>query len=225
MRVLVTCAAVLLLSLSAFGQQPYVSRYDLFAGLANLTAPKVNLYERGVNSEFGVNVRRWLALGADFSYLEGHSSLLPSQLSTTQQAMLAPFLPLLPPGASISVPYDAQTYTFAAGPQFSLRKLRWVTLFARPALGALHEKVTAKPDNPIGTAVVAALVPTGQKSDTVVFYGFGGGIDFNLSKHVALRAHADFIHVNLFAGFLNGSRNSGRFAVGPAFRWGSNVSE
>ena len=36
---------------------------------------------------------------------------------------------------------------------------------------------------------------------------------------------ADFVHLNLFQGFLNGGRNSLRLTVGPTFRFGKNISK
>ncbi len=223
MRRLVVCVLALFVSLAALGQQEYVGRYDAFSGFSYLASPKLNLEERGWNGELGVNVTRWLALGGDFSVFTGHTSLHATDLNATQQAKLAPFLPLLPPGFVISVPFDSTTYTFSAGPQINIRKLSAVTFFVRPALGAMHEKVTLKPDNPITMQLVGALVPSTKQSDTEVFYGFGGGFDLNATRHVAIRLASDFVHVNLFTNLLNGGRNSVRFSVGPAFRWGKNV--
>lgn len=211
-------------SLTCFGQQEYVSRFDAFGGYSFLDAPKLNLFENGFNGEFGVNVRTWIALGGDFSVFNGSSSLTPNELNATQLAKLAPFLPLLPPGYVLAVPFSATTYTYSAGPQFNIRKLKEVTFFVRPALGALHESVTAHPKNDgIQPLIVAALLPTGKDSDTVVFYGFGGGMDFNLSQHFAIRTAADFVHYDVFSNLLNGGRNAVRFSIGPTFRFGQNI--
>ncbi len=219
-------ALLLLLLLSGFAvaQQDYVSRFDAFGGYSYFSSPKLNLVERGFNGEFGVNVKRWMALGADFSIFDGHTSLMPSELNPLIQAQLAPIFATLPPGTVISVPYDARTYTFSAGPQINIRHWKPITPFIRPAFGVLHEDVTAKPNTPLTTALVAQLLgASGKKSDTVIFYGFGGGLDFNFSKHVALRVGADFVHTHLFGHLLNGGRNSIRVSAGPAFRWGGNV--
>jgi len=94
----------------------------------------------------------------------------------------------------------------------------------RPGLGALHETVTAKPNNVLTTGLVNLLLgPSGQVSDTVVFYGFGGGIDWNVSKHFAIRTAADFAHFTVFESLLNGGRNAVRLSVGPAFHFGGNA--
>lgn len=207
----------------SFAQQDYVGRFDAFTGFSYLASPKLNLYQRGFNGEFGVNATRWLALGGDYSILTGNSSLLPRELDPKIQAGLTAFAPLIPPGYNLYVPFSATTQTFSAGPQVNIRRWRPVTFFVRPALGAIHESVTAKPMDPIQTAVVGALVPTGHKRDTTVFYGVGGGFDLNTTKHVGLRVGVDFVHTFLFEGFLAEARNSVRISVGPTFRFGGNV--
>jgi hypothetical protein len=223
-----TFSAVLLFlvfaSLTCFSQQDYVSRFDSFAGYSFLDAPKLNLFENGFNGEFGVNVKTWVALGGDFSVFNGSSSLTPNELNDRTLGELAPFFPLLPPGYVLAIPFSATTYTYSAGPQFNIRKLKEVTFFVRPALGALHESVTAHPRNDgIQPLIVAALLPSGKTSDTEVFYGFGGGMDFNMSQHFAVRVSADFVHYDVFTNLLNGGRNAVRFSMGPAFRFGKNI--
>src|SRR5438270_13795653 len=79
-------------------QQPYVGRYDAFGGVSYLTTPSLNLNQRGFNGEFGLNVRRWVAFGGDFSVLTGRTNLLPTELSPAVAARLAPLAPLFPPG-------------------------------------------------------------------------------------------------------------------------------
>lgn len=215
---------VVFASLTCFSQQEYVSRFDAFGGYSFLSAPKLNLFENGFNGEFGVNVKTWVALGGDFSVFTGSSALTPDELNAHTLAKLAPFLPLLPPGYRLAIPFSATTYTYSAGPQFNIRKLKEVTFFVRPALGALHESVTANPRNDgIQPLIVAALLPSGKTSDTVVFYGFGGGMDFNLSQHFAVRTAADFVHYDVFSNLLNGGRNAVRFSIGPTFRFGQNI--
>jgi hypothetical protein len=209
------------LSIAALAQQDYVPRYDAFTGFSYLASPKMNLAQRGFNGEFGVNVNRWLALGADYSVFTGHSSLAPTELATSIQAQLSHLT--FPPGYALVVPFNATTSTYSAGPQINFRKFKPITIFIRPALGILHEHVTARPADPIQIAVVAALVPGGTKSDTTVFYGAGAGFDWNATRHVGIRVAADFVHVNLFDGFLKEPRNSVRVSIGPTWRWGKNV--
>jgi hypothetical protein len=217
---------VFVIPVQAQQAQEYVGRFDAFTGFSYMASPSANLYQRGFNGEFGVNVTRWLALGADFSILTGNTSILPQYLTPALQQELGleiASLGGLPPGYSLYVPYSGKTWTFAAGPQVNFRQMKYVTLFVRPDLGAIHETATLKPIDPIQTIVVQALAPSSQKLDTVVFYGVGGGFDVNASKHVALKVTVDYVHCFLFENLLKDSRNTVRMSIGPTFRFGGNV--
>jgi opacity protein-like surface antigen len=223
----------LLLVIPAQAQQAqeYVGRFDAFTGFSYMDSPSANLYQRGFNGEFGYNVTRWLALGADYSVLNGSTSIVPKYLTPALQTELGASLTqlaqlgMIPPGYSLYVPYDGKTWTFAAGPQVNFRQLKHITFFVRPDLGVLHETAKLKPNDAIQKLVVASLAPTGTKSDQVVFYGVGGGFDFNASKHVALRVSADYVHCFLFENLLANSRNTVRLSIGPTFRFGKNVEK
>ena len=225
-RVIIVCVFLLFCVVSAFPQQDYVGRYDVYGGFSFLSTPKLNLFERGFHGQGGFNLNHWLALGFDFSTFDGHSSLFPSQLNTNKQAQLAPFLGLLPPGYTLCVPYNVRTYTYAAGPQFNYRHFKQITFFIHPSLGAMHQDTTARPKDPIQTAVVAGLLgPKPKTSDTVVFWGVGGGIDLNVHKNVSFKLHTDFVHTKLYSGLLNAGENDVRFSVGPVFHFGKNVAK
>lgn len=224
--VFVSLAFIFLAVLPAVSQQDFVSRYDAFVGYSYLNSPKLSLSQNGFHTQFGVNARSWAALGVDFSYFNGNSTLHTTDLNSTQLAKLAPIVPLLPPGFVIQSPYDATTYTITGGPQFSIRKFKAVTIFVRPSIGAMHESVTAKPPNVITAQIVGNLIgPTMKKNDTEIFYGAGGGVDLNFSKHLAVRAQMDFVRVGLFTDVLNGSQNNIRFSIGPTFRFGKNIQK
>lgn len=215
---------ILLASVTGFSQQTDVLRYSAFGAFSYLTTPSLNLTQRGFDGDFGVNVRSWLTLGGDFSYNAGHSSLVPGYLSSSAQMKLAPILPLLPPGFVLAVPYNISTYTYEAGPQFNYRRLKKVTFFARPALGALHASVVARPNNQILAEIVQGLLGSSpRKSDTVLFYGFGGGITWEATPHFGIRVATDFVHYNFFSDLLNGGRNSVRVTVGTKFSFGKNI--
>src|SRR5580658_5161703 len=168
-----TKAVLLLVFLSAltcFAQQTEVTQFAAFGAYSYLSTPSLNLTQRGFDGDFGYNYKSWLTLGFDFSTFTGHTSLYPNDLSQSTQAKLIPFLPLLPPGYILAVPYNASTQTYEGGPQFNYRHFKHLTLFARPALGALHSTFNAKPRDPYSLAIVTALIgPTLSKSDTVVF--------------------------------------------------------
>jgi hypothetical protein len=225
---------LLLLSvLPSFAQQDYIARYSAFTAFSYLGTPSLNLVQRGFDGDFGVNLRSWLTVGGDFSYGSGSTSLLPSELNAATQAKLAPILPLLPPGFVLAVPYNSTTYTYEAGPQFNYRRFKRFTLFARPALGALHANFTAKPGRcqqpelgctAILTKIVTGLIgPSMSSSDTVVFYGFGGGVTWEATHNFGIRVATDFVHYNFFSDLLNGGRNSFRVTIGTKFNFGKNI--
>lgn len=244
MKKLFLAALLLALSACAFAQQDYVGRYDVFAGFSYLNSPKLDLQQRGFNTQLGFNARRWLALGLDYSIQTGHAALVSSDLkpqyttllNTTlaaAQAGLVPGFPaaLVPPGYVLWAPFQAATQTFTAGPQLAYRHFKKVTLFAHPSIGAIHENISiGTHDDPfIAFVVLPGLQSTGvlkttKPNDTTYFYGLGGGADYNLTKHFHLRADVEFVHVFLFSDLLRDSRNSVRLSVGPTFNFGKNVS-
>ena len=69
------------------------------------------------------------------------------------------------------------------------------------------------------------LAPSGQKTDNTVFYGVGGGGDYNFSKHVGVRVQADMVRDHLFNDLLQNARNTVRFSIGPAFNFGPNIAK
>jgi hypothetical protein len=75
----------------------------------------------------------------------------------------------------------------------------------------------------IARSVVASLAPSGEKTNWVMFYGVGGGVDFNFSKHVGLRVQADLVRDHLFDDLLKDARNTVRFSIGPCFNFGHNI--
>ena len=215
---------IVLASLSCLSQQAEVPEFALIGAYSYLSTPSLNLTQRGFDGELGVNLRSWLALGGDFSYQSGHSSLLPTYLSSSAQALLAPILPHLPPGFILAVPYNSATYTYEVGPQFNYRRLTKITFFGRPSLGAIHGKFTARPDNPLLAKIVAGLTgPTLGKSDTRVFYGFGGGIVWEVTPHFGIGVASDYVHYNLFSDLLDRGRNSARITVGTKVGFGKNI--
>ena len=224
---------IVLTSLFSFSQQTDIPLFSTFGGFSYYATPSLNLVQRGVDADFGVNVRPWLTLGFDFSYGDGGSTLFPNKLAAPVQAQLAPIISTLPPGFVLAVPFSAQDYTYEAGPQFNYRHFKHVTLFARPALGAIHVAFKTEPQacgqpqlgcQIILTQILNQLVgPTLSKSDTVVFYGFGGGLTWEITPNFGIRAATDFVHENFFSGLLDGGRNSFRVTVGTKFSFGKNI--
>jgi hypothetical protein len=129
----------------------------------------------------------------------------------------------LPPGYQLSVPTGSTTQTFAAGPELTIRHYVPVTIFVRPDLGAIREVATPHPGDPIAALIVQGLAPSGHKISWASFYGFGGGVDWNASRHLALRVQVDEVYNHLFNDLLKDSRWTTRVSVGPSFRFGGNI--
>ena len=214
-----------LTAVTCFSQQTYIPKYVAYGGFSYFSTPSLNLTQRGLDTDFGINVRSWMSLGGDFSYGAGNTTLFPGSLNAATQAKLAPYVPVFQKlGIPLAVPYNASTYTYEAGPQFNYRRLKKVTFFVRPALGALHATIEAKPNNPyIAKLVNGLLAGNTSKSDTVVFYGFGGGLTWEATPRFGIRVAADFVRYNMFSDILDGGRNSVRVTVGTKYSFGRNI--
>lgn len=107
MRRLFFCVLALFLVSTAcpsFSQQTEITPLAVFGAYSYLVTPSLNLTRRGFDGDLGYNFSSWLSFGFDFGYYNGHSSLLPHDLSAG-----APVLPELPP---TGVPYNISTYTY-----------------------------------------------------------------------------------------------------------------
>jgi len=221
MRRLLFCSLAIFVCLPALAQQTDINRYTLFTGFDYMLSPARNLTERGVESDFGVIVRPWLGLGGDFGALVSGAGTING--SETVYAPAVNQSGLVPGGASsIKVPFTSTTYTFAAGPQFYLRKWEKVTLFARPGFGGIHENASITFPQSLGLLFEALQIapPSAKQTDTQLFFGVGGGIDLNVSRPIGIRFTADWVNTHLFSNLLVNRQNYVRFAFGPTFRWG-----
>jgi hypothetical protein len=224
-RHLVFISLMILLCLPAMAQQTDVNRYTLFTGFDYMISPARNLTERGFETDFGVTVRPWLGLGADFGAL-GSDVLSGAGTINGSETVFAPLFianePLTPPPSMVNVGFQSSTYTFAAGPQFYLRKWKMVTLFARPGFGGIHEKADIAFPPSLGQVLtfLQVPVPKGHQTDTQLFFGLGGGFDLNVSRKIGVRFAADWVNTHLFSDLLTNRQNYVRFSFGPTFRWG-----
>jgi len=220
----------LFLAITALAQQTEIHRYDVYGGFAGFETPWLNLAQRGFHTQEGVNLRPWLSVGFDYSEASGHNSLTASVLKPSLQQELGAEIQqlilagLLPPNYTLSVPLDAFSETFAMGPQLDYRHWRPVTLFVRPSLGAIRQKVTPHPTDPVSTAIIAQLAPAGYKLDWQGFYGFGGGLDWNATNHFAIRAQDDLVYWNLFNDLLAHGTWTDRYSIGLTYRFGRNIA-
>jgi hypothetical protein len=220
-RVLLSILLLMLALLPASAQQSYVNRVGIFTGFSYLSTPSINLNQRGFNGSAGINVNRWLELGADFGAISGSTNIvlrktkLASALPTTLPA------PVLAAVLNAAAPADAKTYTFAAGPQLNLRKFEKITFFARPGLGLFHHTADIN-EAPLATLAAMGISLPGisaHMSDTVPFYGVGGGFDLEASRHFGFRFAVDLVHANPFSNVLH-AQNELRVSIGPKFRFG-----
>ncbi|MGC2211450.1 MAG: outer membrane beta-barrel protein [Candidatus Korobacteraceae bacterium] len=230
MKKVLVAALLFFLSAVAVAQQDYVGRYDAYGGFSYLSAPDIRLGQWGFNTQEGVNVKRWLAFGFDYSIQTGSTTLRPGELNDATLAKLAPLVSGLPAGYNLFVPFDATTQTFAAGPQLEYRHFKRFTLFVHPSIGAIHESIDLKAHDTITAELLAALpelgVAAGPKlHDTTYFYGVGGGADFNATKHLHFRCDLEYVHTFLFSDLLAQPRNAIRVSVGPTFNFGGNVAQ
>jgi hypothetical protein len=220
-RALFCGLAIFILYLPALAQQTDINRYTLFTGFDYMISPARNLTERGFEGDFGVTVKPWLGLGGDFGAL-GDGIISGAGAINGSETVFAPILEQYQINPSlVNVPFRSTTYTFAAGPQFYLRKWQKVTLFARPGFGGIHESANINL-----TAVAPILeqlgipVPNAHQTDTQLFFGLGGGFDLNLSRRVGVRFATDWVNTHLFSNLLTPRQNYVRFSLGPTFRWG-----
>lgn len=220
--------AALLIAVASIGsaQQTYVTRFDAYAGYNFLDSPHVGLSEHGAGFQAGVRANRWLSFGFDYTVSSGDLTITPSLLTSALQQFLAS--QPIPPSAlaGLTVPTHSVTQTFAVGPQVSYRHMQHATIFFRPVFaGLIHEKATPQPTDPLTTAIAKDLAPSGFKTDTVGFVGFGGGFDVIFSRHVSLRTQADLVYDHLFSDTLQDGRFTCRFSIGPAFNFGGNIAK
>ncbi len=203
-----------------------INRYTVYTGFDYFNNPGLSLSQRGFDTDFGVTVKPWFALGADFS-ASGNSIISGGGTINGSRTVYAPLLikaaPLgAPPPSSVNVPFKSTSYTFAVGPQLYWRKWRQITFLGRPGLGVIH--ATADVNLPPQLAgllgQLGAQVPSAHQTDTRLFFGLGGGFDLNVSKHVGLRVTADWINTHLYPNILSDRQNFVRLTIGPTFRWG-----
>src|SRR5437588_12712839 len=107
---LLFCRFILVSGLPMSAQKTDINRYTLFTGFDYMVSPARNLTERGFESDFGVTLRPWLALGADFSVLgdgviSGAGTINGSEsiYAPTPITAAAPGLPV-PPPSLLNVP-------------------------------------------------------------------------------------------------------------------------
>jgi hypothetical protein len=220
---------ILASTLVVSAQQTDIPRFDVYGGFANFETPYLNLAQRGFHTQEGYNWNRWITVGFDYSEGSGNNSLTPKVLTPALQQELGAEIQLLisegaiPPNYQLIVPTHAFSQTFALGPQLMIRHYKPVTFFVRPSIGTIRQRVTPHPADPVSTAIIAQLVPSGSKVDYEGFYGFGGGFDWNFTHQLAVRAQNDLVYWKLFDGLLAQGTWTDRFAIGLSYHFGKNI--
>jgi hypothetical protein len=210
--------------------QQTIRRYDAYVGFADLNAPDLGLNQPGFHAQAGINMRRWLSVGGDYTVASGGEILTTSLLPAALQAQVNgaqqqfTFLGLLPANYRLAVPTDAATQTFAFGPQLAYRHFSKVTLFLRPSLGALRERAVPHARDAFQQVVVAQLAPAGFKRDWTGFYGAGGGAELALTQRLGLRAQMDAVYNHPFNDILANGRWTYRSSIGLAVHFGHEIA-
>jgi hypothetical protein len=215
-------ALIILAGLPAMAQQTDINKYTLFTGFDYMISPARNLTERGFEADFGVTAKPWLGLGVDFGAL-GSDVISGAGTINGSETIYAPIVRSIgqDPNA-IQVPFKSTTYTFAAGPQFYIRKWERVTFLVRPGLGGIHESadITFPPKLGLLFQGLQLTPPSAHQTDTQFFFGFGGGFDVNVSRKIGVRFAADWVNTHLFSNLLVPRQNYIRFSLGPTWKWG-----
>jgi len=215
------CSTLILACFATQAQQTDISRYSLYTGFDYMLSPSRNLTERGMDVDFGVTLKPWLAVGGDVAFI-GNDIFSGGGTINGSETVYAPLVNPIVPASSIHVPFKSTTYTFAVGTQFYLRKWSKVTFFARPGLGGIHEsaELTFPPGLEELFTILTIPIPSPHQTSTTWFVGVGGGFDLNFSKQIALRFSADWVNTHLFSNLLTDRQNYARLTVGPVFHWG-----
>ncbi|MGO4883583.1 MAG: hypothetical protein ACLP59_22605 [Bryobacteraceae bacterium] len=237
-----TAVVWLLGALGAFAQtvpptpaeQPpeqYVGKFLIYTGYMFLDSPAIHLFEPGIHVQAGMRWSRHISLGFDYSRGTGDASVGLNQATTALQNELNPILQgaiasgLVPPNYKAVLPFSSVTQTFTAGPEFPYRRFKRFTPYIRPSAGIINETAVAQPPDELTRIAIHLIQPSGREEEWTAFYGFGGGVAFNVTKHFSLVVQADFVHDHLFPDLLKDGRNTVRFSVGPGFQFGHNVTK
>lgn len=212
------------------GQQ-YVGRFEIYTGFMFLDSPKISLFEPGIHVQAGMRWSRHISLGFDYSRGTGDTVIGLNQATTALQSRFDPLIQdliaigALPSNYVGQLPFSSVTQTFTAGPEFPWRRFKRFTPYIRPSVGIINEIATAHPTDNLTKLVVSSIAPSGKEEEWTAFYGVGGGVAFNITKHFSLVVQADLVHDHLFPDLLKEGRNTVRFSIGPGFQFGHNVTK
>ena len=169
-RISLVILAVLFGSVSVLAQSS--DRIEVFGGYS-LVNPDYSLVKAGATSGWNASanfkVHRMLGFVADFS------GFYPS-LGIRGGGS----------GTAVTDTFTQKSYVSLFGPQVSIQ-LRRITPFAHFLIGVAH--LGSEKDNGM------AFGNPNLKSPTALSYATGGGVDYSLTRHLALRGQVDWLHV------------------------------
>jgi len=212
-------------------EQQYVGRFLIYTGFMFLDSPKISLFEPGVHIQAGMRWSRHISLGFDYSRGTGDTTIGLNQATTALQNRFNPIIAdlqaigSLPTNYVAALPFSSVTQTFTAGPEFPYRRFKRFTPYIRPSAGIINEIATAHPTDNLTKLVVNVIAPSGKEEEWTAFYGVGGGVAINVTKHFSMVVQADFVHDHLFPDLLQTGRNTIRFSIGPGIQFGHNVTK
>jgi opacity protein-like surface antigen len=201
MRKLVVLAAAVMLPLAAMAQESTTT--EIFGGYSLLRNSGNNL--NGWNAQGTMNVMPHLGITADVS---GNYQTVGS---------LSPMS-----GTFFSV--NQRLYNFLIGPRLSTAFDRF-SVFGHTLFGVAHSSLGAGVALPIIGGVSRRLTSANSFA-----MALGGGVDIEISRHLAIRAGqldylytrfspTDAISTGFFSNSLSGHQNSFRYSTGIVFRF------
>ena len=109
------------------------------------------------------------------------------------------------------VRFNASIYPLLFGPRFYFRHFGRATLFGDTLIGRVHARVAVSGDTMAASETV---------SETRWAYAFGGGVDYNLTDHFAIRGQTDWIRSDSPETLERDFQNIYRVSGGIVFKFG-----
>ncbi len=215
-RFLLVLSALCLWTLFATSAMAQENRkWEVFGGFSYLrveTSPELEVFDvahintLGWHGSFSEYPLDWLGGTCDFSGFYGRPTI------TVPANYFGPGKP--PAKQTLDNTINSSTYTAMFGPSLAYRRNPNVKTFAHVLLGVVREdsSLTSKGEILAGTSV--------RGSDTTFGFAVGGGVDFKITKLVALRGQADWIR-STFKDGGDDRQNHVRVSMGLVFRLGS----
>ena len=137
--------------------------------------PKYN----GFDSSVAVNLARWFSVEGDFTYQR--DTLFPSGSSVNVLSLTT---------GTLSGNITTNNVLFSGGPRFAYRQGR-VAPFAHILIGVDRLGL-----NFPGSTLLNGTAPAFAVTNSAIVGIFGGGVDIDVHRHVAIRSQVDYIPAN-----------------------------